>query len=120
MKKQIAFGLICAMITFNVGANTNVDSKSPEIDPNTLENAFNDDSIGQLIIRDSSGMVIVHDDPTNDEILIETLIKKTDEMMFENDSQKLTRTIISILFFTFVLMSIRNRKKNKNDGEKLQ
>jgi hypothetical protein len=113
MKKQIAFGLICATLLFNNGANANVDSKSPQIDQNTLENQFNDDSIGQLIIRDSSGMVIVHDDPTNDEILINELVEKTHEMMFENDSHKLTRTIISILFLTFVLISVTKRKKNK-------
>lgn len=113
MKKQIAFGLICATLMFNNGAMANVDSKSPQIDQNTLENAFNDDTIGQLIIRDSSGMVIVHDEQTDDDIPIEELIKRTNEIILENDGHKLTQTIISILFITFVLMSITKRKKDK-------
>ena len=119
MKTKIAFGLFCAMITFNVGANTNVDVKPPQIDPQTLENAFNDDTIGINYI-DESGMVIIHDETPHDDsiekIVIDELIKKSeqiDEIIAEKDSEKLTRTIISIIILLFVMMSIRNRKKSK-------
>jgi hypothetical protein len=119
--KNFSIVLICAFILITNNGFTIDDPKHHQIDQNTLENAFLDDTIGQIVVRDSSGMVIMHDDEMENREFVKILMKKTNEMMLENDTQKLTKQILAIMILCFVFLSCRKRKiKNKNDGEKLQ